>query len=189
MQGLHAEAGLHRGGQAPGQNPPRIPIDDRHQEEEASRHRDVGYIGGPDLIDLANLQIPQQIRVDRVFRGGLARVRLRRGALEPHQPHQSLYTLAVDDSPFRFERLRHHPAAEKRVLQMKLVHPAHQLELLGVGFNGFVVKTRPIHAQQLALPAHRQPSVGFHQRTPRLHRNRPSPRDKKSFSTVSSPIF
>ena len=38
-----------------------------------------------------------------MFRGGLAGVRLRRGALEPHQPHQSLYSLAVDDSPFRFE--------------------------------------------------------------------------------------
>ena len=72
---------------------------------------------------------------------------------------------------------------------MKLVHPAHQRQLLGVGLNGFVVKTRPIHADQLALPAHRQRGVGFHQRPPRLHRNQPSPRDKKSCSTVSSPIF
>ena len=111
------------------------------------------------------------------------------GAVLTHQPHQPLHTLAVDEHPLRFERPRHHPAAEKRVLQMKLVHPAHQLELLGVGLNGFVVKTRTIHAQQLALPAHRRRAVGFHQPTPRLHRNRPSPRDKKSLSTVSSPIF
>ena len=56
---LHAEGRLQRVGQAPGEHPPRIPIDDRHQVYEASRHRDVCDVGGPHLIDPRNRQIPQ----------------------------------------------------------------------------------------------------------------------------------
>ena len=118
VQGLHAEARLQRVGQAPGEHPPRIPIDDRHQVDEASCHRDVGDVGGPHLIDPGNRQIPQQIGVYGVLRRWLACVRLGRCALEPHQPHQPLHALAVHQGPLSFERLRHHAAAEKRMLQM-----------------------------------------------------------------------
>ena len=59
VHGLHAEGRLQRVGQAPGEHPPRIPIDDRHQVYEASRHRDVCDVGGPHLIDPRNRQIPQ----------------------------------------------------------------------------------------------------------------------------------
>jgi len=65
-------------------------IDDRHQEDEASRHWDVRDVGGPDLVDSGNLQIVQQIRVDGVLRGWLARVGFGHRALESHQPHQPL---------------------------------------------------------------------------------------------------
>jgi hypothetical protein len=57
---------------------------------------------------------------------------------------------------------------------MQVVYPARQRKLLGVGLDGFVIQTRPIHAEQLALTAHRQPGVGFHQRPTGRHRNRPS---------------
>jgi len=72
---------------------------------------------------------------------------------------------------------------------MNLVHTAHQRQFLGILADWLVVKTRPIYAEQLALPTHRQRNAGLDERAPRFHRNRPSPLDKKSRSTVNSPIF
>jgi hypothetical protein len=88
------------------------------------------------LVDSGNLQIVQQIRVDGVLRGWLARVGFGHRALESHQPHQPLHPLAIHLNSLLFQRLGHHAASEKRALQVQLVYPAHQCELLGIGLDG-----------------------------------------------------
>jgi hypothetical protein len=44
------------------------------------------------------------------------------------------------------------------MLKVKLVDSTHQRELLGIWLDRFVVQARSIHAQKLALPAHRHPA-------------------------------
>src|SRR5208337_4562834 len=73
LQRLDAEAGVERVGQAPRQHPARVPVHDRHQVREARLHRDVGDVGRPDLIDPADLEAAQQVRVDDVLGVRLAR--------------------------------------------------------------------------------------------------------------------
>ena len=47
----------------PGQNPPAEPVDDGGEIDEAARHRNVGYVHGPDLVGTRRRQIAQQIRI------------------------------------------------------------------------------------------------------------------------------
>ena len=62
--------------------------------------------------------------------------------------------------------------------QLRRAPKSRDYRKLHLCVDSFVIEARPIHAQQLALPAHRQRAVGFDQRPPGRHRNRPSPSDK-----------
>ena len=50
LHGLQAEVRRQRVGDPPRQHPATGPVQDRKQIHEAPRHRDVGDIGGPDMI-------------------------------------------------------------------------------------------------------------------------------------------
>jgi len=179
-----------RVGQAPRQHPARVPVHDRHQVREARLHRDVGDVGRPDLIDPADLEAAQQVRVDDVLGVRLARLGLRRHRLQPHQAHQPLDALAIDLAPLAPKGIGQLAAAVERVLQVQLVDSAHQRELLGARGLGLVVQTGARYPQQLALAANRQLGpLPVDHRAALRQRRRPSPLAKKSRSTVSSPIF
>src|SRR3954462_8283343 len=71
LQRLDAEVGLQGDRQPPGQDPAAEPVDDGGQVDEATRHRNVGDVHGPDLGGSINRQPAQEIRVDLVPRRGL----------------------------------------------------------------------------------------------------------------------
>jgi len=106
-----------------------------------------------------------------------------------HRPHQPLHAFAVDVVAFGPERLRQLATPVERPFEMQLADALHQRELLAARRIGLVVQARAAHAQQLALPVHRQVIIGLGHRPAFLQRDRPSPRDRESRSTVSSPIF
>jgi len=49
LKRLDAEVGFQRNGQSPAEHPPTEPVHNGDQINEPARHRDVGYVGRPDL--------------------------------------------------------------------------------------------------------------------------------------------
>lgn len=109
--------------------------------------------------------------------------------LQAHDPHQPLNTFAIDVTAFGFENLGKLAASEERHLEMQLVDASHQRELLNVGLDRLVVQHGPANAEQLALTSDGEWQFWLDHRATIRHRRCPSPRAKKSRSTVSSPIF
>ena len=69
LQRFDAEVGFHRDRHPMRENPPAEHVDDRHQVDEAARHRDVGDVHRPHLIGRFDLQPAQQVGVDLVGAG------------------------------------------------------------------------------------------------------------------------
>ena len=67
----------------------RCPVHDGDEIEKAALDRDVGDVGTPDMIGPVYLKVPQQIRVNPVFRAGIAGSRGLIDRLKPHQSHQA----------------------------------------------------------------------------------------------------
>jgi len=74
---LPAEICGQRVGKTPGKHPAGEPIQHNDQIGEASTHRYVGDISGPDLIGTYDGQIPQQVWIDVVLIGSLLSMALR----------------------------------------------------------------------------------------------------------------
>ena len=181
-----AKARIHRVRQAPGQNRPAGPIDDRHQIQKAARHRDVSYIGRPHVVRLGNCHAAQQIGINLVSGGGFARARARNQRLDAHHAHQPLHPLPVDPATFLIEVEHHPPRAIERLLQMQFVDAAHQGQIIGAYDRLGAVDPRTRQVQQRALPAHRQILARpFNHRSSSRRTHRPGLLAKKSRSTVS----
>ena len=80
VQGVQAEVGLQRVGDAPGQDIPAKPVHHGHQIHKALWHWHVGDIGAPDLIGPINREASQQVGIpacaQRAGKDAMPRVRL-----------------------------------------------------------------------------------------------------------------
>ena len=110
--------------------------------------------------------------------------------LKPHQAHQPTGPASADPHALAAQVKRHPTGAVKRVLQEELVDAAHQRERLRALPLRLVVERGAPDRQQAALPAQAQRRVVAHNHRAALRAaHRPGPRDKKSRSTISSPIL
>jgi len=163
---------------------------DRDQVQEATLHRDVSYVGAPDLIGPVDCHALEQIRINsmrRVRRAGSRRLIDR---LEAHQPHQAPHTMTADADSFPSQLTDHLAAAVKRMLHEQLVDPTHQRPVLRALALRCVIERRPADRQNRALPAQAQGGmIAPHHGLALSPPHRPSPLAKKSLTTVSSPIL
>ena len=190
LQRLDAEPAVHRVRQPPGQHRAARPVDHRHQIQKAVRHRNVGDVGGPDVVRLRDRQVAKKIRIYLVFRSGLARAGAWDQGFEPHQAHQPLHPLAIDAAAFLVERERHPPRTVKRLAQIEFVDPAHQDQIFRVGLGPRAINPGARHVQQRALPPHRKIRADALDLRPSLRRaHRLGLLAKKSLSTVNWPIL
>jgi hypothetical protein len=91
---------------------------------------------------------------------------------------------------FGLQQALQHPAARERILQVQLVDPAHEREIGVRGRARQVVDAAPADPEHLRLAADAQPVVAVdHHLALGSRPALPSAPDKKSFSSVSSPIF
>src|SRR5271163_5016506 len=166
------------------------PVDDRYQIQKAAGHWNVGDVRRPYVVRLDDRHAAQQVGVDLVARRGLARARTRNQPFEPHQAHQPLHPLAIDPATFLVEIERHPARAVERLLQIQLVDPAHQSQIVGGSLGPGPIDPRARHVQQRALPPHRQlRPASLDLRASRRRAHRLGLLAKKSRSTVSSPIL
>ena len=125
-----------------------------------------------------------------MLRVGDAGARLAVDRFQAQQPHQPPHPVPTNRHPLARQMAYHLTAAVERVLQVQLVDTAHQLQCRRALPERSVVQRRAAHTEQSALPAHTQTLVlAFDHRQSLGPTQRPSPRDKKSRSTVNSPIL
>ena len=136
--------------QPPCQNRSAGPVDDRHQIEEAARHRDVGHVGRPHVVRLDNLQAAQQVGVYLVPGRGFARAGARNQRLDPHHPHQPLHPLAVDPTAFFVELEGHSPRAVERKFEMQFVDVAHHRQIVRLGVRDLLASVAAEGFRELA---------------------------------------
>ena len=118
------------------------------------------------------------------------RVGLAIDRLNPHPLHQSGDVEAPDLISLAGQKSLKHPAARERIIEMQFINPAHQRQSVGRDRPGQVIHAAPADPENLRLSAHRQVIVPVDHRfalgkSPAF----PSAPDKKSRSSVSSPIL
>src|SRR6056297_502794 len=190
LDSFYAEVGLHRDRYQPCQDPSGEPVHDRGEVDEAPRRRDVGDVHRPDLVGPDDGQLPQQIGIDLVPRCRFRGVGLSIQGFYAHALHQRGDVQPPDPEPFLDEQTLQHPVARERELHVQLVDPVHQLQIGIRNRARLVVDAAPADPQHDRLAADAQLRGGIDHflalgNRPAL----PSAPDKKSFSSVSSPIF
>ena len=129
VQSFHAEVCRQRVGQAPRHHPAAGPVHHGEQEYKTPSHRDVGDVGGPDMVGTIDHEASQEIRINWMIWMPPAAVGLPIQRMDGHQPHQPCYALATGMMPFTTEQLHQPPGTEERVFQVQLVHAAHEFQI------------------------------------------------------------
>lgn len=153
------------------------------------RHRDITDIRGPDLVRPLDFPARQQVRVNRCLPCRSARARFAVECLDPHTAHEGGDMQPPDLKTLSSQLFGYAARAIVEVIQMQLIDPPHQLQILLRDRTRRVVHAAAIGPQQLTLPLHRQLCFPIDHLRPLGPGKRPSAVDKKSRSTVSSPIF
>src|SRR3974377_2353032 len=170
-------------------NPPARPVDDRREIDEALRHRNVGYVHRPDMVGLFDLQLAQEIGINLVSRRGLAGVRAPIDRLDPHALHQCHDMAAANRNALAVQQIAQHSAPRERVIQMQLVDPPHDLQVLDRDGPRLVIDGGPADVQSLRLPGDGKIVIAVDHRFALSMPALVSAPSKKSFSSVSSPIL
>src|SRR4249920_1420656 len=131
----------------------------------------------------------QQIRVDLVARLRLRRTRTAIKRLYPHPPHQRFDMTTADLAPIGRQQALQHPRAGERKLQMQPVETPHHLQVGRRHRTRAVVDAATADAQNLRLLCDRQIVFTVNHRFALSNPALLSAPSKKSFSSVSSPIF
>ena len=189
LKRLDAERRLHRDRDPPRQHATAEPIEHNGQIDEAARHRDVGDVHRPHLVWPRDLGAAQQIRINLVPRLGLRRTRTAIERLYPHPLHQRLHVTTANLAPLDSQQASQHPAPGEWELQMQSVETPHDRE---VGFRHRtrqVVDAATADVQSFRLLGDRQIVRTVDHRLALSSPALLSAPSKKSFSSVSSPIF
>ena len=110
--------------------------------------------------------------------------------LKAQQAHQTTGPAAADAHPLAAQMTDHLASPVERILQEQLVDPTHQRQRLLTLALRLVIERGAPDRQKAALPAQAQRRMAaYHHRAALRPAHRPDPRDKKSRSTISSPIF
>src|SRR5690606_33570310 len=87
------------------------------------------------------------------------------------------------------QQVAQHPSARKRELQMQLVDATHELQIVVAHRPRQAIDAATADPERRGLTGDRQLVLAVDHRFPLSHPALPSARSKKSFSSVSSPIF
>ncbi len=168
---------------------PAEPVDDRHQVDEAARHRDVGDVRRPGLIGPPDLHAAQEVGVNPVTLGRLRRVWPAIDRLDPHTLHQRPDVTRADRNAFAEEHVARHPGTRERVFQMQLADPALKRPIPRRNRPRLGIDAAPADVQSLRLPDGRRTVRVADHRLALRKSTLPGAPSKKSFSSAGSPIL
>ena len=95
-QGIETEDAVQGVGELSGEHVAAVPVDDCDQVHEAAQHRHIGDVSAPDLVDMRNRQIAQQIRIAFVPLARRTAASPGVDGLNAHQTHQPSNSFAID---------------------------------------------------------------------------------------------
>lgn len=124
-----AKVRRHSVGDAPSEHPARRPIENGAQIQKASAHRDIRYIGRPDMVGLMDDQVTQQIREDWMFGVTSAGDPLAIQRLNAHASHQRPHVPTTNSITSCPQQIAQHAGSGKGILLMQPVDLAHQLQI------------------------------------------------------------
>ena len=128
-QGIETEDTVLGVGKLPGEHIATVPVDDSDQVHEATKHRYVGDVCAPDLVDVGNRQVAQKIRIELVSLARRTAASPGVDSLNVHHTHQPSDPLAIDGVAQPAQRGGHLAPAIKGGAQKLLVNQAHQLQV------------------------------------------------------------
>ena len=168
---------------------PTEPVDDGDEIDEAARHRDVGDVGRPDLVQPLDRHARQPVRVDLVAGRGFAGVRTAIERLDSYALHQGRDMPAADRNALAAQKIAQHTGARERALQMQFVDPPHDAQVFGRDGTRLVIDRASADVQNLRLAGNREIVRPVDHRLALINPALLSAPSKKSFSSASSPIF
>ena len=154
-QGLYADPGFHRDRHPMRKHPPAEPIDDGDEIDEAARHGDIGDVRRPDLVGPLDFHAAQQIGIDLVSWRGLRRIAPPVDRFDPHALHQRRDMPAANLHALASEKIAQHASARERTLQMQLVDPPHERQVLRPDRAWPVINRASADAERFRLAGNR----------------------------------
>jgi hypothetical protein len=127
--------------------------------------------------------------MDRVAGLRLGRTRTAIKRFYPHPPHQRLHMTTADLAPLEGQQASQHPTPGERELQMQPVETMHDRKVGARHRPREVVDAATADVENLRLPGDRQIVPAVDHRFALSNPALVSAPSKKSFSSVSSPIF
>src|SRR6202789_1752059 len=109
--------------------------------------------------------------------------------LDPHPPHHRRDPLPTDRDAFATQQIAQHPAARERMIEVQLIDPPHDRQISRRNRTGIVIQAATADPEYLSLSAQWQLVPAVNHRFALSNPALPSAADKKSFSSVNSPIF
>jgi hypothetical protein len=100
------------------------------QEHKSARHRDITNIRGPHLVRPRDLQARQQVGVNRGLPRRDARARLAVERFDSHAAHQGSHVQPPNITTLSSQLFRYALRAIVPMIQMQLLDPPHQLQVL-----------------------------------------------------------
>ena len=116
-------------GKPPGEHMAAVPVEDSDLVHETSQQRHIGDVCAPELVDMPNREIAQEIGIDLMAFIWCAALFLGIDRLNTHLRHQEWQPLAIYGVPLSSQIGGHlGPAIEGRG-QILLVNKAHQMQI------------------------------------------------------------
>jgi len=141
-----------------------VPVDDNKQVHKALLERHVGNVDSPDLIEMINNKIPQQIWPNILGMVAFAEVRAGIQGDDVHEPHQASHPLAIDFIAESMPQMVSHLAIPPgRMFQMGPINDYHDFKVLQslamtrivLLLALFAVNTAAVDLSQFTLPLDR----------------------------------
>src|SRR5215212_4594410 len=173
----------------PRQSPPAEPVQHHGKVDKPPGHWNVGDVGCPHLVRPVDRHVTQQIRINLVSRRGFAGPWPPIQCLDAHPAHQRPHMHPPDARALVDQHGPHHPTARERMVQMPFVDPAHHREISGRNRPRLAIQGGARDTQQIRLGDEREIVAPVDHRFAPGRPALPSTPDKKSFCSVSSPIF
>ena len=165
-------------------------LPNRDQIQKPTLHGNVGDVGAPDPIGPVDREPLEKIGINSMRGMGIAGSRGLIDRLQAHQSHQPANPVTADAYALPPQLADHLATSIEGIFQKQRVDLPHQRQVFrALAFRG-VVERRPADRQNLTLPAQAHGGMiapDHRLAVPPVHRL--SPLDKKSLTTVSSPIL
>lgn len=135
----------------PGDDIPRIPVDDRHQIHPPGEEPDISDIDAPDMVRMLGRDIAKKVGIDLVCQRLFTKVGARVNPLDPHFANRRPKTIPAHGKPLLPKDGSDFPAPVEGPSGIDLIDPVAEKNLLRGRPHRLVINNGSGNSCQLAL--------------------------------------